>query len=40
MCRRDRAPVEHPSGHAREDEEEEREELEVKFELIVIRIGA
>ena len=40
MCIRDRAPVEHPGGHAREDKEEERKELEVEFELIVIlKIG-
>ena len=35
MCIRDRAPVEHPGGHAREDEEEEREELEVDVVVIL-----
>ena len=34
LCLRDRAPVEHPGGHAREDEEEEREELEVDVVVI------
>ena len=35
ICIRDRAPVEHPGGHAREDEEEEREELEVDVVVIL-----
>ena len=38
MCRRDRAPVEHPGGHAREDEEEEREELEVDVVVIFKKV--